>query len=276
MSIIIVIFIMVLLYAFMVSPSFRKRNEMEAYRNMWWAHRGLHDINKGVPENSMAAFRRALEANVGIELDLHMTKDGQVVVFHDEDLLRMCGEAGEIGSYTMAELSQKKLLQTSETIPSFQEVLDLVAGKVPLLIELKLISKDMQLCEKVADILRSYQGDFLIQSFNTLGLRWFRKNQPQILRGQIASGLTWSDSKAAFLLRFAVEHLLCNCLGRPHFISYKFKDRHNLGIFVTRFLMNTPLAVWTLRGDKAQKKARGRFFMYIYEEQERQRSPLRL
>ena len=127
-----------------------------------YAHRGLH--GDGIPENSLAAFARACEEGYGIELDVHLARDGRVVVFHDDTLVRMTGRDGKISDYTADELANITLADTTEKIPTFSEVLALVNGRVPLLVELKGESTDVSLCEKVAALLRDYQGLYCIHA----------------------------------------------------------------------------------------------------------------
>ena len=181
---------LILLYLFAISPRFTRRRDMRRYRHTMFAHRGYHCAEKGIPENSMAAFRAALKRGYGIEIDLHLTKDGRLVVFHDDTLERICGRPDTVENMTYEELKNCRLCGTAETIPSFDEVLSLVDGRVPLLIELKIPDSSVLICRETLRKLNHYNGPCLIQSFNTIGIRWFRLNAPHILRGQLSSNLT--------------------------------------------------------------------------------------
>lgn len=138
----------VILYVFAILPRFSRRKEMLVYRQTMFAHRGYHCIERGIPENSMAAFRAAIEKGYGIEIDLHLTRDGQLAVFHDDTLERICGQPDTIEDMTFEELKTCRLSGTSEIIPSFHDVLSLVNGKVPLLIELKIPDSSEQICRE--------------------------------------------------------------------------------------------------------------------------------
>lgn len=182
-----------------------------------FAHRGLHTADKTVPENSLAAFEAACHAGYGIELDLQLSKDGEVVVFHDDDLKRVCGVEGRVDGFLAAELQQMKLEKTGESIPLFTQVLALVDGRVPLIVELKMGPRNNLLCQKAQEILSDYQGAYCIESFDPRIVRWFKKNAPQVFRGQLAAAPSQLNNG---LSGFLVGTLLCNFLGRPQFIAY--------------------------------------------------------
>ncbi len=257
----------IILYLFAIFPRFSRKRDMLRYRHTMFAHRGYHCMKMGIPENSMAAFRAALAKGYGIEIDLHLTKDGRLVVFHDDTLDRMCGRPDIIERMTYEELKSCRLGGTSETIPSFEDVLSLVKGQVPLLIELKIPDASMQICEKTYRRLQSYPGPCLIQSFNTMGIRWFRLHAPHILRGQLSSNLTRDPLKEAWLLRFMVKHLLANFLGRPDFISYNLNDLPIVNVWILKHIFHIPVAVWTLNTPDMLCRGKQHFDMQIFERQ---------
>ncbi len=263
------IFLMILcilfFYLFALLPRLSKRGQMAQYRHTMFAHRGYHNIEKGIPENSMKAFRAALEHNYGIELDVHLTKDRYPVVFHDDTLDRMCGHPGTIERMTLSELQSCRLLGTDEPIPLLRDVLSLVDGQVPLLVELKIPTHSLSICRKTYELLKEYHGDYLVQSFHTMGIHWFRLHAPDVLRGQLSSGLTKKKSKEPWLLKFSVEHLLLNLLGRPDFISYKLDDLPTWEVSLLRRFFHVPLAVWTLRTREALKEGVLHYDMQIFE-----------
>lgn len=184
------------------------------------AHRGLHRLDKSVPENSLAAFRDAAEAGYGVELDVHITADGEIVVFHDDSLERMCGVQGSIGDMTFAELSELTLLQTGERIPKLAEVFEVLDRRVPVVIELKTGNNNRELCEKTLMLMDDYGGETCIESFDPTIVRWFRKNAPDVLRGQLACSPEKYGKNTKKPLAFLMGNLLLNFLGRPHFIAY--------------------------------------------------------
>ena len=204
------------------------------------AHRGLHSRDKGVPENSLAAFIAAVDAGYGIELDIQLSKDGEVVVFHDDDLERVCGVSGRVDAFSYEELSSFRLLGTDYGIPHLRDVLKVVDGRVPMIIELKTGPRNTQLCQSAWRILRQYDGDICIESFDPRIVRWFYRNVPGLLRGQLAAqpSVLGGDIKA-FLIGYGLLHFL----SRPHFIAYQKGKRPLLIRVAMQFCMNV---VWTL------------------------------
>ena len=150
------------------------------------AHRGLHTKDKTVPENSLPAFRAAAEAGYGVELDIQLSRDGQVVVFHDDTLDRVCGVHGRVDEFTFEELRGMRLCGTQETIPLLTEVFEVMGGRTPMIIELKTGRRNDELCEKGLALMRAYNGPYCIESFDPRIVRWFRKNAKDVLRGQLS------------------------------------------------------------------------------------------
>ena len=130
------------------------------------AHRGLHSGDSRIPENSLSAFRAAAEAGYGVELDLQMTNDGQVVVYHDDDLKRGCGVEGRIENMSFDQLRELTLFGSKEHIPLFSEVLDTIGDRVPMIVELKSSERNQELCEATLGLLRAYDGDYCVESFD--------------------------------------------------------------------------------------------------------------
>ena len=186
-----------------------------------YAHRGAH--GDGIPENSMAAFARAADNGCGIELDVQLSKDGQVMVFHDTYLERMTGMPGKCGDYTAEELSAIRLAGTEETIPTFRDVLALVHGRVPLLVELKGESLDTAVCAPTAALLRGYSGKFIVESFNPCLLGWFARHEPKMIRGLLYTNVTKQNGLSPISLMpvtvgsTSVRHHGCSCIctARP-------------------------------------------------------------
>lgn len=253
------------LYLFLVMPRFAMREHMKRYKGQAWAHRGLHCVEKGIPENSMLAFKAAVKQGYGIELDVHLTKDMQLVVFHDDNLERVCNRLGVIEEMTYKELTSCYLSGTAERIPLFSTVLNYVNGRVPLLIEVKLPGANPTICEYLAQELDKYAGAYLVQSFNCIVLGWLKKNRKGYLRGQLSSNLVKSTRTPHGLFRLCAQYLLCNCIGRPDFISYKMSDASNVSVRLLHTMCKTPTAVWTIRSEKAMKTAKKKYDMYIFE-----------
>ncbi|MCL6698724.1 glycerophosphodiester phosphodiesterase [Sphingomonas sp. NSE70-1] len=154
---------------------------------MGFAHRGLH--GPGVPENSLAAFRAALDIGAGIECDVRLSGDGQVMVFHDHDLRRLCASALAVESTPAATLAAQKLYDSGEHIPRLSEMLDLVAGRVPLLVEVKCRGGNAaQVTAAVVAQLNGYPGPVGVMSFEPSVGRWLARHEPQVRRGLVISG----------------------------------------------------------------------------------------
>jgi glycerophosphoryl diester phosphodiesterase len=195
-------------------------------KTMYIAHRGLHDGNRDIPENSLAAFRRAADKGYAIECDVNLTKDGDIVVFHDETLSRMTGLDGHVWDHTVDELKTMRLLDTAETIPSLEDLLALVDGEVPLLIELKPKGDYIGLAEAFARKIRHYQGAYAVQSFHPYTLIWFSEHMPDVPRGQIAESFK-DDTSLVFWKKFLLKRMYFNRRSTPDFINYNIHELPN-------------------------------------------------
>lgn len=212
------------------------------------AHRGLHDAARGVIENSPSAFEAAARASYGIELDVVASADGEAIVFHDKDFDRLTGQTGLVRERSAAEITQILLDRSADTIPTLGDVFDLVASRVPLLIEIKNRSRKVGLIEaRVADLIASYGGPLAVQSFNPYSLGWFATNAPNVLRGQISEGFHDTDAdRLPIYQRFLLRHLLLSAISRPNFIAY---DRKALPAFAPRCAkaLGLPVLGWTVK-----------------------------
>ena len=217
-----------LLWLFLIAPRARRAAVKPFLRP--YAHRGLW--GEGAPENSLAAFRRAVEHGFAIELDVQCARDGTVMVFHDYTLTRMCGKDVLLADLSAEELGACTLGDTDERIPTFREVLEVVGGKVPLLIELKGESGNTALCPAVAAILDEYKGEWCVESFNPLLLRWFKKHRPRAVRGLLSTDLIKEKKSGSKVLNFALSALWLTFLCRPSFHAW---DRHYTRRFALRF-----------------------------------------
>lgn len=205
---------------FLVAPARIKPEKAAPFMGRNYAHRGLHKQDKSVPENSLAAFTDAAEKGYGIELDVRLTSDNRVVVFHDRGLERLCGVKGEIGKKNWLHLKNLKLAGTKEKIPLLSEALSAIGARVPVIIELKHARRDRELCERTMELLRCYCGPVCVESFNPFILRWFRKNAPDIPRGQLSCSVKLLRGKANPVAAFLVSRALTNFISRPHFFAW--------------------------------------------------------
>ena len=264
---VLLIILLVLTAAYMLSVLGRSGHPgLEALRQWNYAHRGLHDAAR--PENSMSAFRSALEAGYGIELDVHLLKDGNLAVIHDAALKRTTGADGNIEDLTTQQLCEYRLEGTSETIPTFRQVLDLFAGKAPLIIELKSVGNNYgALCRTVCDALSSYAGPYCIESFDPRCVYWFKKHAPQIIRGQLTENfLATKGGPMPRLLKFLLTHQFFNFLTRPDFVAYKFADRRRVSNWLVRKLWGIQGVTWTLKNQAEHDTAIKEGWIPIFED----------
>ena len=248
---VIIISSLILLFAFFVAPGRAKAEICAPFYGRNIAHRGFFSPDQSVPENSLAAFDIACEKGYGAELDVQLTKDGHVVVFHDDTLSRMCGVDARVDEYTLEELGKLRLKGTDQTIPLFSDVLETVGGRGPLIVELKTGRRNRELCEKTYALLKDYDGEKCIESFDPFIVGWFRRNAKELFRGFLSQpprdyGNTAKDKLTGFLL----GNVLFNFIARPHFIAYKIGRR----TFPVRFCLDlgaVPVA-WTAHDTGAE------------------------
>lgn len=234
-----------ILWIVLLHPA-RQHPGLESLRKYRYAHRGLHDKPR-IPENSMAAFRLAAQHGFGVELDVHLTRDGRLAVIHDASLLRTCGYDGLVEDLTAEELTQFRLEGTDEQIPFLEDVLPLFEGRAPLIVELKPLRKNhAELAKAATDCLDRFQAEYCVESFDPRCLSWLKKHRPDVIRGQLAENFFHSDTRMAFPLRFACTHLLFNPGIRPDFVAYRYCDRNMLANRIACGLWNTQSVSWTI------------------------------
>ena len=209
------------LFLFLLFPARASREARAVFGRRAYAHRGLYELDQSVPENSLPAFRRAVEAGYGAELDVQLTKDGQIVVLHDDDLKRSSGLDSRVCDHTFEELQALPLFGTDERIPLFSDMLKIFDGRQPLIVELKSAAPNVpELCEAVRRMLAGYNGPACVESFHPEVVRWFRLNDPSRVRGQLSqAACAWKEKLPAWK-GFAFSRLLSNFRARPQFIAY--------------------------------------------------------
>ena len=214
-----------------------------------YAHRGYHE-KPHIPENSMAAFRRALQNYYGVELDVHLMADGNLAVIHDSSLKRTAGAEVEIEDLTLADLANYRLEGTEERIPLLSEVLALFEGKTPLVIELKTArGNHAALTAAVCAMLDKYDVSYCIESFDPRCLMWLKKNRPEIVRGQLSHAFLkpGEDGGQGLVMRFVLQNLLLNFTTRPDFIAYRMAHRGALSVQLCRKIYKVREVNWTIK-----------------------------
>lgn len=226
------------------------------------AHRGLHDRNR--PENSMSAFRACVELGYAIELDVHSSTDGQLVVFHDDTLDRMTGRHARIAELGSAELAGLRLGGTDDTIPMLDDVLRMVAGRVPVLIEVKPGVPMATVGPRLLALLAGYQGPVAVQSFDPRVLIWLRRNAVAVVRGQIAS--SFRQTQLPFTRKWLLRSMVLNAVSRPQFLAFDVDSMPTVFVSLWRLVLRVPLLLWTVRTADQLERAAGYRANVIFED----------
>ena len=250
---------------FCIHPCNKRKHIMKKrFGKYYIAHRGLFD-NPHIPENSMPAFKAAIKEGYAIELDIQLTSDNRLVVFHDETLQRMCNDPRTLRQLSYKDLIQLNLLDSGEKIPLFKDVLNMVNGRVPLFVEIKPEGRFLENARRTAAVLKKYNGIFCVQSFNPFVLLSFRKHSPKVLRGQLSSDFKKDGDTHSPILQFIMSNLLFNCFSRPDFISYNHLHSNRMAFQICSRLFKSLNAAWTIRNRKELEKAEKDFDFFIFE-----------
>ena len=227
--------------------------------NLPIAHRGLHDDK--IPENSLKAFKNAIDNNYAIELDVRALADGTIVVFHDDTLGRLTGRDGFINNFSYDDIKDLTLAKSQEHIPTFEEVLKLIDGKVPILVEIKNAGK-VSFEKDLWKMLSKYDGEYAIQSFNPYSLEWFKINAPHVKRGQLASFFK-NNKDIGFAKRYTLKRMLLNKkVSEPHFISYQVENLPNK--YVKKY-DTLPLLAWVVKDQETYERTKKYYDNLIFE-----------
>lgn len=256
-----------IIWLYMIAPRCVHRPDFGEFKKYYYAHRGLYSADQTVPENSLAAFSLAVERGFGMELDLQLTEDGVIVIHHDENISRMCGADKIISQMTFEELSAYRLNNTQEKIPTFGELLALVGGKTPLIIELKAYDNYAKLCETALNMLRGYDGLFCVESFSPYSVLWFRRHAPDIIRGQLMNPYNkrgQTKIKNGFTA-WALRNMLTNFIVRPDFEAYHIGGRHTVSLRLARRVFGMQEVSWTVRDEATFAQCEKEGCLVIFE-----------
>ena len=242
-----------------------KNKNIDKFLKWRYAHRGLHH-KPTVPENSLAAFKAAVESGYAIELDVHLMRDGNIAVIHDSSLKRTAGYDVKIEDLTIPDLEKFKLEESNEKIPTLNQVLELVDGRVPLLVEIKTENNCAAVTEKTVQILSEYKGDYLIESFDPRCILWLKKHAPDIVRGQLTQNFIKAKSGLKLITRFLLSVLLFNFINSPDFIAVNYSDRKDLPITLATNLWGVKKFVWTVKDNNDLLKYEKEGFTPIFEQ----------
>lgn len=261
-----ILLLLLAFWLFALAPNPDGRLRMEPLSHWNYAHRGFYRADQTVPENTLAAYQAAVEAGFGIELDVRLTKDKAMVIHHDDSLKRLCGLDKKISESTLAELSGVVVGQSSQKLPLFAEALQLVDGKVPLIVEIKTTNGNTpEICPLVAEILSHYKGPYMVESFDPQAVRWFKKNRPEVIRGLLVSPF-WQKAGYPLAARLAVNLLLHNLSTRPDFVAYDIQRRQNLAFRLCKRMFGAQEVSWTVKTPADLKRVRSEGAIPIFEQ----------
>ena len=268
-NLLIIILIIIGIYFLLIMPKIINKPDVGDFISEYYAHRGLHQEKNISPENSLAAFNLAIDNAYGIELDVQLSKDQIPVVFHDDNLKRVCGVNKRVKELTFDELRELSLYDSNERIPHFQEVLDLVKGQVPLIVELKAskaFDREKSTCKIVAPYLDEYKGLYCVESFNPLIVLWFKNNRPNVVRGQLATKSVYKNTSFKNRsLNFVLRNLLLNILTKPDFIAYNHVYSHLPSYRICKRIYKPLTMAYTIQSQKDLDKNKNRFDVFIFD-----------
>lgn len=229
------------------------------------AHRGLHDLELGIPENSMEAFERAVAQGYPVELDVQKTVDSQLFILHDYNTERACGIDMETSKLHSDMLKDFKLFGTDQSIPLFTDVLEMIDGRVPILIEIKSEKAYAGELEYLLnDILKSYTGEFAVESFDPLSIRYMRKKNPDYIIGQLSYSYEEKDN-IPMPIRSLLRKCRLNFLSKPDFIAYDINELPQEFLCTKRKGSDTALLGWTVGTEEDIAKAQKECDNFIFE-----------
>lgn len=241
-----------------------RMDKFKLFEDKYIAHRGLFENGSDHPENSLAAFKRAVEEDFGIELDVQLTKDDKLVVFHDGDLKRICGINKKVIDCTYEELLKYNLLDSEEKIPLFDDFIKLVKKDTPLVIEVKPEGNAFNTCRELVKRLDNYEGTYCIESFDPRVVHWFKVNRPEILRGLLSDNFG-RKKRHMNPIEWMMANLLFNSYAKPDFISFNHKYKNMFSYKLARKLFNFENAAWTIKNQEQLDNAKDVFNIMIFD-----------
>lgn len=248
------------LYILLLRPRTEHKTSVEPLR-VDYAHRGLH--GDFAVENTMQAFCAADREGYGIELDVRLSADKKVIVFHDDTLLRLCGRNERVDSKTASELSWIDIKGTYEKIPLLEDVLAAIDPSTPLCIELK--GNDTALCVELAKLLDGYEGYYSVKSFNPILIGWYKKNRPRVVRGLLVSNFLTKDFHGNIFTRALATSMLLSFIARPDYLSYDCRHPKLLPLVICKKLYKVMTLTWTVNTPELYGKAKARGDIVIFE-----------
>ncbi|MEG0409716.1 MAG: glycerophosphodiester phosphodiesterase family protein [Erysipelotrichaceae bacterium] len=251
-------------YGYLIKPNQKRKATFKTFCERPYAHRGFYSLKKHIPENSCQAFKRAVKHNLGIELDVQLTKDHKCIILHDYSLLRATGVDLQVDACDYASIKHLTLFDTDQKIPTLQEALDVIQGKVPIIVEVKQKGKNYRLCKEVSKILDRYPGKFMVESFNPYVVYWFKKHRPDYIRGQLSMNLK-QDKNMPALLKLPAQYLCFNAILKPDFVAYDVSHKDNLSFQCIHHLYKGNTVLWTIKNKDHYQELKDQYDIMIFE-----------
>ena len=266
MKIILFVIVLMILYLWMIKPRRQDRREMmKPFEAVYLTHRGFFN-NTDVPEKSLPAFEKTVRNGLGMELDVQLTTDDKLVVFHGRSLKRMCGIDKDLTDCSYEELQQYRLLDTDCRIPLFEDVLNMLKPDTPLIIEIKPEGDAIRTCEETVKLMKNYDRLYVMESFNPAVVRYLRTHHPEIIRGQLAYNMFRDEeNKNPFMIGFICTNLLGNVLTRPDFIAYDVQSKNILSFLLCSRLFKAECVAWTVKNEDDLKYAHKYYQQIIFD-----------
>lgn len=247
-----------------IYPNLTRKLDMRPFEKTYIAHRGLYN-NIDTPENSIKAFKKAVKNGYGIELDVQLTIDNKLVVFHDESLLRMTGKDIILNRCAYDEIKNLNLLNTNEHIPLLKDVLKVLDKSTPLIIEVKPEGRYIDTTKATVEIMKNYDGIYNMESFNPNVVRYLRENEPQIIRGQLAQNYFKQESDLNLITKFVLTYLLLNFYTKPDYIAYDCLNTSNLSFKIVSKIYKTECVAWTIKSQKQLQENKNKYKCFIFD-----------
>ena len=267
MIIMIVVLVLTIVYLWMIMPNLNREriNSMKSFERVYIAHRGLFN-NDNIVENSLLAFKKAKENSYGIELDVQLTSDNKLVVFHDESLKRICGIDKNLRDCSYVELLNYNLLNTNDKIPLFKDVLDVLDKNVPLIVEIKSEGDPIKTCDEAIKLLKEYDLNYTVESFSPIVVLHLKRKYKDIIRGQLAYNMLKDENdKSSLWVKFRCTYLLNNYLTRPDYVAYDIKNINNLSFKIVSKLYKGECVAWTIKNKEQLEESRKYYQQFIFD-----------
>lgn len=251
-------------YLFCIAPKISRKDKQKPFEKVYLAHRGLFN-NTDIPENSLPAFKKAVENGYGMELDVQLSTDNQLVVFHDASLKRMTGIDKNLTDCSYDELLQYNLLDTNIKIPLFKDVVDILNKDTPLIIEIKSEGPLIETTKRVVEMMKQYDRTYSIESFNPKVVKYLKDNHPEIIRGQLAFNYFKYKNGLNLFQQFVLTYLLENFVTRPDYIAYDINNMKNISFKIISRIFKGECVAWTVKSENDLKMANEFYDCIIFD-----------